>query len=138
MKLTSAQKKVVEARSTGLAFSELSDKQSRHAVDQIMFHGAAISGCPLPATDFFADIIGQELIIFINDFGYGNLTLEEIFLALRINAKGTSMSFPELNLEQVSFYGHCFNVDYIAKVLSNYGRIRTYFDRQVQNYIDGI
>jgi len=102
-----------------------------------MLHGAAISGCPLPSTEFFAEIIADEILDFILNFGYSELTYEEILLALRINSKGGFRHPSGLELETIYFSGNCFNVDYFAKVLSNYSIIRRYVDNKLKNYIDG-
>ena len=102
-----------------------------------MLRGAAISGCQLPHTDFFADFIASELKIFINDFGYSDLTYEEIMLALRLNAKGGLKYASGEYQEQVEFFGSCFNVNFIAKILANYCIFRNALDRKLQNQIDG-
>ncbi len=102
-----------------------------------MLHGAGISGCPLPSTEFFAEIIAEEILEFILNFGYADLTYEEILLALRINSKGGFKHPSGLELDPVPFYGNCFNVDYFAKVMANYQVIRNYVDRKLQNYLDG-
>ncbi len=136
MKLTSTDRRIIEARILGVCLNELSDKDLRSAIDQIMLRGAAISGCPLPTTEFFAEIIAEELIVFIQDFGYAHLTLEEVLLALRLNANG-GVKYSAFQIEPIFFSGHCFNVDYVSKVLSNYITLRSYFERKIQNHIDG-
>lgn len=109
----------------------------RLAVDQIMLRVAAICGCPLPNTDFFAKFIAEEITTFIFDFGYQEFTLEEILSAFRFNATG-GLKYPTgVEIDQVYFTGSCVNVDYIAKVLSNYLIIRKILDRKLQNKIDG-
>lgn len=121
----------------GLSFCQIEDDKVRWHIDQIMLHGAAISGCPLPSTEFFAEIIADEILDFILNFGYSELTYEEILLALRINSKGGFRHPSGLELETIYFSGNCFNVDYFAKVLSNYSIIRRYVDNKLKNYIDG-
>jgi len=102
-----------------------------------MLRGAAICGCSVPSTEFFAEIIAEELLTFISEFGYKELTFEEILLAMRMNAKG-GFKFPTgLELEVVPFFGNCFNVDYFSKVILNYMTIRKFLDRKLQNIIDG-
>jgi hypothetical protein len=109
----------------------------RVATDKIILSGAAISGCPLPQTEGFAEIISNEIIEFVNEYGYGELTLEEILAALRLNAKG-GFRFPTgIEAEHVPFTGNCFNVVYLSKVLSNYKAFRDILDRKLENFIDG-
>lgn len=127
----------MEARQDGLPFSELDEDESKTSIDQIMLRGAAICGCPLPHTEFFADIISDEIKKFVNDFGYSDLTLEEILLSLRVNSKGGLRHPSGVEIEQVGFIGNCFHVDFLSKVLNNYFAFRTNLDRKFQNHLDG-
>lgn len=109
----------------------------RVATDKIILTGASISGCTLPQTEGFAEIISNEIVEFINEYGYRELTLEEILTALRLNAKG-GFKFPTgIELEHVPFTGNCFNIVYLSKVLSNYKAFRDILDRKLSNFIDG-
>lgn len=130
--------KVIAARLKGFSFSQIEEDKLRWYVDQIMLRGAAISGCVVPNTEFFAEIIAEEVTTFILDFGYKDLTYDEILLALRINAKGGYTYPTGIELETIPFFGNCFNIDYLSKVLSNYMAIRNLLDRKLQNLIDGI
>lgn len=137
IKKTPIEEKIIEARCIGNSFSQMNKTDLRYSIDQIMLRGAAISGCPLPQTEFFAGFIAEELSAFINEFGYGKLTYNEVLLAMRINSKG-GLRYPSgLELDQIVFTGSCFNVDYVAKVLSNYTAIRFQLDRKFENQIDG-
>lgn len=137
IKLTDFEEKIVSARLDGLSFSQINQDKVRWNIDQIMLRGAAISGCVVPNTEFFAEIIAEELLTFILEFGYGDLSYSEILLALRVNAKG-GYKFPSgVDLEIVPFFGNCFNIDYFSKVISNYKIIRNGLDRKLQNIIDG-
>lgn len=121
----------------GDSFESLSEEDVRHATDKIMIRGAAICGCSLPVTEGFAETISNELAIFINEFGYGGMTLSEIFLALHMNASG-NLRYPSGDtIERVEFTGHCFNVTFIAKVLNIYKFLRNSLDRKFENQIDG-
>ena len=135
--MNESEQRIIKSRLTGFSFSQLDGKDKKISADKIMLNGAAISGCHLPATDFFASIIAEELIIFITDFGYGNLTEEEILLAFRFNSKGNLKLPSGINVEEVPFVGNCFNIDYMAKILYNYMILRTHIDRKIENHIDG-
>lgn len=115
----------------------MSKDDLRYSIDQIMLRGAAIAGCALPKTEFFAGFIAEELTIFINEFGFSEFTLNEILLALRINSQGGAKTPSGLVIDQVPFSGVCFNVDYISKVLGNYKTLRNYLDRKLENQLDG-
>lgn len=127
---------IVESRMKGVSFIDDLGREKINA-DQIMLRCASFSGCPLPNTEFFADIISEELVIFISTCGYGGLTQAEILLAIRINYN-SALRFPKgLEVERVEFFGNCFNVSYVAKLLANYMQIRNMLDRKFQNYLDG-
>ncbi len=117
----------MKARQTGVSFCLIDGEHKRWYIDQILLKGAAIGGCAVPNTEFFAEIIGDELDYFILNFGYEELTYEEILLALRLNTK-IKFKIPQgVEIEQIQFYGVCFNIDYFSKE----------FDRKLQNQIDG-
>lgn len=132
------EEKIYEARSTGKSFCDLSELDRRIATDKIMFHGAAASGCILPQTEMFAQVIAEEITTFILDFGYADYTLEEFLLALRINVTAGRIRNPMgEDLEQVQFSGTCINLMYLSKVFNNYRVLRTNLDSKLKNLIDG-
>jgi hypothetical protein len=135
--LTDFERKVIDSRLSGLSFGQIEENNLRWHIDQIMLRGAAISGCVVPATEFFAEIIAEEISVFILEFGYRDLSYDEILLALRINSKGGYKLPTGIELESVPFFGNCFNVDYLSKILLNYMAIRNILDRKLQNIIDG-
>lgn len=137
VELSPMEKKIIEHRTTGLSFCQISGDDLKHKIDQLILRASAIVGCPLPNTEFFADIMTDEIITFVREFGYSELTISEILFALRVNAKG-GLKYPTgADVEQIPFSGNYFNVDYFSKVLSNYFIIRRIFDRKLENYLDG-
>lgn len=137
VKLTKTEERIVEARYTSFSFCQLDESDLKISVDQIMLRVAGICGCALPNTEFFARFIAEEIATFILDFGYEELTLEEILLAFRLNAMGGYKYANGESADQIVFFGNCVNVDYIAKVLSNYMSFRKILDRKIQNKLDG-
>lgn len=115
----------------------MNETDLRYSIDQIMFRGAAISGCQLPQTEFFAGYIAEELTVFINGFGYGQLTFDEIILAMRLNSTGNIRVASGAEMLSIPFFGSSFNVDYISKILSNYMILRKQLDVKLKNKIDG-
>ena len=135
--LTDQEKKILKARNSGLSFCEINEDLVRSSIDQIMLRGAAIYGCSLPQTEFFASFIAEELTKLISDFGYAELTIDEILLSLNINCSSRAKFPSGLEIEEVVFSGTTFNVAFIAHVLENYMKIRNILDRKMQNIIDG-
>lgn len=135
-RLSPTENKIIELRLTGNSLFELSEDDMRYAIDQIMLRGAAITGAPLPQTEFFATFIFSELTIFLLEMGYAELTLAEILFALRLNSAG-KMKYSDGDSVKVEFRGNCFNVDFVSNVLSAYMSMRNSVDRKLQNQIDG-
>lgn len=129
--------RIIKARGEGTSFCEMDYDEAKSTIDNILLSGAAITGAPLPSTEFFANFISKEVFIHLTEFGRGELTLDEVLLALRINSLGENKMPSGNPMEQVSFYGNCFNVDFLSKVLGNYMIFRNNLDRKLGNYLDG-
>jgi len=135
--MTEVEAKILKARNSGLSFCQIEEGLIRATLDQVMLRGAAIYGCPLPQTEFFAGYIASELQILIKDFGFEELTEEEILLALRLNYCG-GVKFPSgVEIEKITFSGNTFNIFFIASVLEMYMKLRNILDRKCENLIDG-
>lgn len=136
-KLTPVENLIIDARLNGEQFGTLTGNDLRWAADQIIVRTAALMGCSLPLTDFFSEMVASELGVFLQTMGYADLTLEEILLAIRLNSQAT-IKFPSgIEVDQIPFAGSSFNVDFVAKVLSGYMKIRNSLDRRFQNMLDG-
>jgi hypothetical protein len=129
---------ILEARCIGISFNQFEYSEGKTDIDKILLRGAGITGAPLPTTEFFADIISNEVFLFITQFGYGDYTLAEVLLSLRINSKGGMMLPSGTRLVPIEFYGHCFNVDFLSKVLYNYSLLRGQLDRKIENHLDKV
>jgi len=137
MRLSEIEHQIIACRLSGISFCQLSEKDIRITTDKIILNAAAITGCPTPETEFFAEILSEQIAIYIDQFGFGELTYDEIILAFRLNTKGGLRHPSGLEIERVDFFGSCFNVDYLSKILSNYMTVRNYLDRKFENFIDG-
>lgn len=136
-RLSNLEELIFESREDGLSFCQLDETGKKHAIDQIILRGSAVCGCPVPETEYFAGIIGEEVSTFIEKFGYGNLNLAEILLAIRMNAK-TDIRFPSGNERDIAvFSGGFLNIIFLGKVLTNYLIFRNLLDSRIKNAIDG-
>jgi len=109
----------------------------RYAIDQIMFRGAAVCGCPLPQTELFAKFIAEEIESYLMGFGYKELTLQEVVLAFKMNIGHKIKNSLGEDLSCVEFYGNTINVSFIGKILSNYMVIRKGLEARIINQIEG-
>jgi hypothetical protein len=128
---------VINARLEGKAFSEMTESETRVAIDQIILRCSADVGCDLPFTDMFANVLSEQIILFIDNCGYLNYTLKEILLCLQINLMHPLPSYLAVEVDEVKFSGRCVNVSFMSKTLNNYKLIRNQLDRKLQNFIDG-
>lgn len=115
---------------------ELDETELRHAIDQIILSGSAITGSSLPQTEFIATFLFSEISKFLIEMGYGELTLDEVLLAMRLNSSGM-LTNSSSELVSVELRTQNFNVMFVASVLVNYVQMRHLLDRKLQNQIDG-
>lgn len=135
--LTELEKKILISRGSGLSFCQLDGKDLKHGIDQLILKSAAIVGCQIPQSEYFADILTNEIITFVNEFGYGNLTFDEMLLAIRLNSKGKIKMPSGIDVDVVEFSGNCFNVHWLSKILSNYVVFRNLLDSKILNKLEG-
>lgn len=137
LKLNEVEERIIAARLNGMAFCQIHEKDLKTAMDQIIVRGAAMMGCDLPATEFFARLIADEVEQLIIQFGYSKYTLEEILLSMRLNING-GLRWPSgIEIEHIPFSGRTFNAAFLSKTLMNYKTLRTQLDRKLENFVDG-
>lgn len=91
---------------------------------------SVICGGCLPTTDFISELLTDELAKYLLKNNFGNLTLEEIVLAFRLNCSGKLF-------DHVNYLGCFVNIEYISKVLTGYMEARNLLDGKLKNLIDG-
>lgn len=128
---------VLDARLEGKSFFEQNNNEILLSTDQVILRCSAIFGCDLPHTDHFANILSEQIISFIMKFGYSELTVNEVILAMEINLPQCFTLGINYDIEQVLFSGRTVNVNFLAAILKNYKIVRHYFDRKIQNHLDG-
>lgn len=137
VKLSPVELKIIEKRLSGLSFCQLTGDELKRAADHLLLKASAIVGCPLPETDFYAEALTNEIVEFLNEMGYGELTVDEIVFAMRLNSKG-GLRYPSgVDVETTTFKGAYFNLDFLSKVLGTYATLRGMLNRKLQNYLDG-
>lgn len=134
---TEIEKKIIRARLDGKSLSEMDEKEQRVLCDNIIFKCSAFTGCELPATDYFADILSESILAFFMELGYSDLTLNEMILALSLNCTHQQKLPGNIELPEVVFSGKGANISYLSKVVGRYMILRNYLDRRFQNLIDG-
>jgi len=118
------EKKIFDARMIGCSVSDMNDSEVRAATTGVIFKISVICGCQVPTNELHIDALEQEFIIFLKEFGYSYLTVEEILTAFRMNAN--------FRLDdKIETYGALFNIDYAAKVLKQYVNKRSLLDHKL-------
>lgn len=121
----------------GKPFSEMSETELQAAADKIILKCSAFTGGEMPFTDFFASILSESIIDFLQRMGYAILNLNEIILSMEMNLSHAHKLPSGIELIQVDFSGRCVNLTFISKVLHNYMVVRNYLDRRFQNFMEG-
>lgn len=137
VKLNRIEELIIEKRLSGVSFCQIEESDLRSGIDHLILKASAITGCDLPQTEFFAEVLTTEIIEFVNEFDYRELTLAEMIFSIRLNSR-IDLRFPSGNdIEQVVFSGRHFNINFFSRVLHNYAQLRKSLDRKFQNHIDG-
>ncbi len=118
------ERKIFDSRQVGKAVSDLSDEELDVSVTGIIFKIAVICGCSLPDQEAHIAALENEFIIFLKDYGYGELTTEEILSAFRMNSNG-------LFDKKVETFGKVFNIDFAGSVIRQYYEKRSDLDRVI-------
>lgn len=111
----------------------MKEAELRVMADMCIFKVAAISGFTLTTADDFANVLRDEFLIFLNEFGYSCLTFEEIVTAFRLNAYGNIKTYYGDYIPQVKPYSSFFNLNYAGEVLGNYMNLRKGLDSRIIN-----
>ena len=136
-KQTEIEKKIIKARLSSISIFEMDEKNIKVFCDALIFKCSAFTGCELPVTDYYADVLSASIIRFLLDMGYGDLTLEEIELALSVNCSHQHKLPLGIELPEITFFGKGLNIFFLSKILGNYMILRNHLDRRFQNLIDG-
>jgi hypothetical protein len=129
--------KILKSRLVGLSVSQLDAEVLKTEIDSVVVRVCSIYGIELPRTDMLADVIAKEFLSLILDFGYEDLTIDEIILAFQLNTVG--VKFPSgFDLEIIPFTGVTFNISFAAKILGNYMQVRKIMDGTFRNYLEGV
>lgn len=137
IKLTDNEKKIIDLRISGLSVLETPIDESIVLSDLCIFKTSAICGFSLSTSKEFADILNEEFRILLLDFGFSNLTFDEIIMAFRMNARGGyRYSGSGDFIQRVNSYSSFFSIDYAAQVLNNYMAIRNAIDSKIKDFIE--
>jgi hypothetical protein len=138
IKKTKAEEAIIGAMMSGKKLNEMDDDALRYVADQIILKGAAIYGCGVPDSELFASVLSKEIIAFFLEFGYEDVTLSEIMLALNLNLFGKVIPNPlGEDLMTIEFKGNFIHVSFLANVLKNYSVLKTNLMSKLKNYLSG-
>jgi len=130
LKLNKIDKAVINARLSGDAICDIRKEELSVLADVAIFKIAAIAGLSLPTSDKFADVLNEELLILLTEFGYTDITFEELVLAFRINYQHYRTSGGHV-FQPIIPYSTFFSINYASAVLDNYKSIRQIIERKI-------
>lgn len=129
--------KIYESRITGVSLTQHIEDTLNHCLTAIIFDISVISGHSLPKQDWMLKSLVKELEVYLLEFGYENLTIAEIILAFRLNCM-CKLKYPSgSEVVHTEIFGEHISVDYISRVLNTYFSLRSIFDGQLKNVVNG-
>jgi hypothetical protein len=129
--------KIYEARLIGMSLEQMSKNDLIDALDAQILNISVICGHSLPENKVLLKSLKYELATYLVDFGYENLTPSELKLAFQLNCL-CKLRYPTgSEVIPTEIFGSHISVDYIGKVLNTYCTLRTIFDNQLKNIING-
>lgn len=108
-----------------------------NATDEIIFSMAATYGLPIPSQNLLADYLSKGFITVIEDFGYSELTLAEIILAIQLNSFDKLKNPLGEDLKQVPTPQNICTA-FLASILRNYKSLRDNLDRMIESRFTGL
>lgn len=100
-------------------------------LDELVYSASAITGFPLPTNKTIEKLI-EELLKFLSDETYGDLTINEILLSFRL-INYDRLRYPSgLEVEYPNLQGSHISVHYVARILNIYLSIRNYILQELQ------
>ena len=117
-KLNNTDRVIIKSRLIGDAICDIPKEQLSVLSDVSIFKISAICGFTLPSSEKFADILNEEFLIMLMEFGFSELTFDEIISAFRINAQGTYRTNGGDTIETVIPYSTFFSINYAEAVLT--------------------
>jgi len=123
--------------SEGLSLNQIEDKILMDEFDETLYRISKISGVDVKSDEIDFELLKEELIIYLKNFGYLNYTVEEILLAVRLNSTPQYFQKNVLDVEKIKCSVKYLNVSYLSEVLANYSQLRVLVEKKVKNIIDG-
>lgn len=135
-KLSAIKKMIVNARRSGVSFWEISEDGVAHFTDRVIILTGSITGCEIPQMELTASALSDEIVALLNDFGYYELTLEEVILAVRLNF-WPNLKNPAGNDFVKAEAGVRVNTAFLGQCLYNYKVLRNVMETEFANKLKG-
>ena len=136
LRITSAQKLINRDRFVGVSFWEIPEQKIIYATDEIIFTMCAVFGLPIPENNLQAEYLAKSILTVINDFGYSELTVAEIVLAINLNTFERLKNNGGDDLQKVPPPKMPCGA-FLASILANYKILRDNLDRMIERRILG-
>lgn len=134
--MSAVKKMILEARRMGESFWEVEEDMVRNFTDRVIILTSGLTGTEIPGSELVATAVSDEIVRLLEDFGYSELTLEEIILAVRLNYMPGLKNPVGTDFEKAEA-GKRMNVAFLYRVLYNYKVYRDFMEREFENKIKG-
>ncbi len=136
-RISEVEKKIVQAREAGLAISQLEIAELTEILGDVLINISVITGHKTPTNELYLELLIEELKVYLYEYGFDNLTIQEIILAFRLNCKCNFRYLSGDYAEPISIFGEYISVDYVSRVLHTYLTFRNILDSNLKNIVDG-
>ncbi len=120
-----------------MSISQIEVADLTEILGDVLINISVITGHKAPANELYLELLIEELKVYLYEYGFDNLTIQEIILAFRLNCK-CNFRYPSGDYaEPVSIFGEYISVDYVSRVLHTYLTFRNILDSNLKNIIDG-
>ncbi len=114
----------------------MADEETQWSIDQIIIRASALYGVMPVESEMLAQFLSEEIKKIILNWGYSELTLNEILLALQMNL--ISHRWPSgVDVEKIELTGVFVSVKFLAEILEVYAKVRHLCVRTIENHLDG-
>jgi hypothetical protein len=114
----------------------MADEEMQWSIDQILLRTSAMYGITPLESEMLVQFLSEEIKSIILEFGYGELTLQEVILAMKLNF--INSRWPSgLEVQSIAFFGDFVSAKFISNVLDVYLNLRHICTRTIENHLDG-
>ncbi len=95
-------------------------------------------GFKIMPNEMFVTDLCESIVEFFRDFGFGGLSWEEVYLAMKINGNTDKRQLDKIDFTYVQMETPHFNIAFLSSCLTSYMAVRGIVQAKIENMINGI